>query len=86
MGAEDGLFPRPGAYYQAQDIGAVNKHSLRREAESCLDGDSTVMKRSTTGRVGWVRRSADLIPERAHHLAKSEPGFMNTSIHRLATW
>ena len=29
MGAEDGLFPRPGACYQAQDMGEVNVYPLR---------------------------------------------------------
>jgi hypothetical protein len=29
MGAEDGLFPRPGAYCQAQEMGAVNVYTLR---------------------------------------------------------
>jgi hypothetical protein len=29
MGAEDGLFPRLEAYCQAQNMGAVTKHSLR---------------------------------------------------------
>ena len=52
MGAEDGLFLRPGACCQAQDIGAVSQHSLWREAETWLGGYRIGMKRSTNGRVG----------------------------------
>jgi hypothetical protein len=49
--------PRPGAYCQAQDSGAMNIHSLSREAQTWLDGDSTVLKLSTNGRVGVGRRN-----------------------------
>src|SRR5688572_29682566 len=41
------------------------------------------MKRSTNGRVGWVRRNAGLITESMHPLEKSAPIFKSTSIHRL---
>jgi len=52
MRVDNGLFPHPGAYRQAQDMGAVSKDSLRCEAQTCIDGDSRGMKRSTYGRVG----------------------------------
>jgi hypothetical protein len=62
---------------------AVSKHSLGCEEETWFDGDSTVMKRSTNGRVGWVRRNAGLITESAHPREKCEPGSRDASIYRL---
>ena len=43
------------------------------------------MKRSMTGRVGWVRRNAGLIIESAHPLEKSATSFAATCIHRLSS-
>jgi hypothetical protein len=44
------------------------------------------MKRSTNGRVGWVRRNAGLITESAHASEKSAPSYTDASIHCLHPW